>query len=79
MSLNPAKSTEYVNFLLNEIKTFKLEDDLTGREAQLEKLKNKFPRGGVQAILEKNPDLLDKGNVLLVVNLFSLTLRLLFA
>jgi len=62
MSSNPAKSTEYVNFLLNEIINLKLEEEPKIREAQLEKLKSKFPRGGLQAILEKNPDLLDKGN-----------------
>lgn len=61
-SLNSAKSIELLDNLLNEIKTLKLGEAKEDQENRLLEIDSKFPRGGILAVLERNPDLLGKGN-----------------
>ena len=61
-SLNSAKSIELLDNLLNEIKTLKLGEAKEDQENRLLEIDSKFPRGGIFAVLERNPDLLGKGN-----------------
>ena len=61
-SFNSAKSIELLDNLLNEIKTLKLGEAKEDQENRLLEIDSKFPRGGILAVLERNPDLLGKGN-----------------